>query len=98
MKLPLHILHLEDDPNDVELAQSILAKEGVDCDVVLVEDRYDRRSTLVAAQLPIQHWHEALGDPTLADAILDRLIHNAHKIALKGESMRKKRRVAQKAS
>lgn len=59
----------------------------------IFEDRYDRRSTLVAAQLPIQHWHEALGDPTLADAILDRLIHNAHKITLKGESMRKKRKV-----
>ena len=64
----------------------------------IFEDRYDRRSTLVAAQLPIKHWHEALGDPTLADAILDRLIHNAHKIALKGESMRKKRKVTQKVS
>lgn len=59
----------------------------------ILEDRYDRRSTLVAAQLPVKHWHEAIGDPTLADAILDRLIHNAHKIALKGESMRKKRKV-----
>ena len=56
------------------------------------EDRYDRRSTVIAAQLPIKHWHETIGDPTLADAILDRLIHNAHKITLKGESMRKKKK------
>lgn len=57
----------------------------------IIDDRYDRRSTLVAAQIPIEHWHESIGDPTLADAILDRLIHNAHKIALKGESMRKQK-------
>ena len=57
----------------------------------IVEDRYERRSTLMATQLPLQHWHETIGDPTLADAILDRLIHNAHKITLKGESMRKKK-------
>lgn len=57
----------------------------------ILEDRYDRRSTLVASQLPLKHWHETLGDPTLADAILDRLVHNAHKLELKGDSMRKKR-------
>lgn len=57
----------------------------------VLEDRYDRRSTLVASQLPLKHWHETLGDPTLADAILDRLVHNAHKLELKGDSMRKKR-------
>ncbi len=57
----------------------------------IVEDRYDRRSTLIAAQLPVEHWHNVIGDPTLADAILDRLIHNAHTITLKGESMRKRR-------
>ncbi len=57
----------------------------------IVEDRYECRSTLIAAQMPLEHWHEAIGDPTLADAILDRLIHNAHKIALKGESMRKQK-------
>lgn len=56
----------------------------------IVEDRYDRRSTLIAAQLPVDHWHDFIGDPTLADAILDRLIHNAHTITLKGESMRKR--------
>jgi len=58
----------------------------------ILEDRYDRRSTLVTSQLPVDHWHETIGDPTLADAILDRLVHNAHKLVLKGESMRKKRR------
>jgi DNA replication protein DnaC len=56
----------------------------------ILEDRYERRSTLVTSQLPVGHWHEVIGDPTLADAILDRLVHNAHKLALKGESMRKK--------
>jgi len=62
----------------------------------ILEDRYDRGSMLVASQVPIEKWYEALGDPTLADAILDRLVHNAHKIILKGESMRKIRRVAKK--
>jgi DNA replication protein DnaC len=56
----------------------------------IVEDRHDRRATLVTSQLPVEHWHEALGDPTLADAILDRLVHNAYKIALQGESLRKR--------
>ena len=55
----------------------------------LLEDRYGKRSTIVTSQLPISSWHDAIGDPTLADAILDRLVHNAHKIELKGESMRK---------
>ena len=56
----------------------------------LLEDRHDRRATVVTSQLPVEHWHEALGDPTLADAILDRLVHNAYKIILKGDSMRKR--------
>lgn len=60
----------------------------------LLDDRYDRHATLVASQLPVAHWHEALGDPTLADAILDRLIHNAHRLALQGESLRKQRSTA----
>jgi len=55
----------------------------------IIEDRYDRRSTLVTTQLPVKHWHDILADPTLADAIMDRLVHNAYKIELKGESMRK---------
>ena len=56
----------------------------------IVEDRHDRRATIITSQLPVEHWHDALGDPTLADAILDRLVHNAYKIALHGESMRKR--------
>jgi DNA replication protein DnaC len=60
----------------------------------MLEDRYGRRSTLVTSQLPVEHWHEALGDPTLADAILDRLVHQAYKIALKGDSLRKPRPAA----
>ncbi|MFH0785379.1 MAG: IS21-like element helper ATPase IstB [Pseudomonadota bacterium] len=56
----------------------------------ILEDRHALKSTLVTSQLPIDHWHEQIGDPTLADAILDRLVHSAHKIKLNGESMRKK--------
>ena len=56
----------------------------------ILEDRHGLRSTLVTSQLPIEHWHEQIGDPTTADAILDRLVHNAHTIQLKGGSMRKK--------
>ncbi len=56
----------------------------------ILEDRHGLKSTLVTSQLPIDQWHEQIGDPTLADAILDRLVHSAHKIKLKGESMRKK--------
>jgi DNA replication protein DnaC len=55
----------------------------------ILEDRYGKRSTIVTSQLPVCAWHEAIGDPTLADAILDRIVHNAYKIELKGESMRK---------
>ena len=56
----------------------------------ILEDRHQLRSTLITSQLPIKHWHEIIADPTLADAILDRLVHNAHKLVLKGGSMRKK--------
>jgi DNA replication protein DnaC len=55
----------------------------------ILEDRHGLKSTLVTSQLPIDHWHEQIGDPTLADAILDRLVHSAHKIKLDGDSMRK---------
>lgn len=60
----------------------------------VLDDRYASRSTLVAAQLPVEHWHDYLADPTLADAILDRLVHNAYKLTLQGESMRKHRGAA----
>ena len=56
----------------------------------ILDDRYGTRSTLVTSQLPVDHWHESIGDSTLADAILDRLVHNAHRIALKGKSKRKR--------
>jgi DNA replication protein DnaC len=57
----------------------------------ILDDRYDRRSTLVTSQLPVDSWHDAIGDPTLADAVLDRLIHNAYRLPLTGESVRKRR-------
>jgi DNA replication protein DnaC len=57
----------------------------------VIEDRHGLASTIVATQLPIQQWHENIRDPTIADAILDRLVHNAYKINIKGESMRKLR-------
>lgn len=55
----------------------------------LFDDRYRCRSTLITSQLPVDTWHDALGDPTMADAILDRFVHNAHRILMKGGSMRK---------
>jgi DNA replication protein DnaC len=58
----------------------------------LLDDRYGQRSTLVTSQMPVENWHDLIGDPTLADAILDRLVHNAYRIQLKGESMRKQTR------
>lgn len=55
----------------------------------VLEDRHNVQSTIVTSQLPVKHWHEIIGNPTLADAILDRLVHNAYTLELKGESMRK---------
>lgn len=55
----------------------------------VLEDRYGRRATLVTSQLPLEHWHTCVGDATFADAILDRLVHQAHRITLKGTSMRR---------
>jgi DNA replication protein DnaC len=57
----------------------------------IVDDRFDKSSTLITSQLPVDQWHRHLDDPTLADAILDRLVHNAHRLELKGESMRRKK-------
>jgi DNA replication protein DnaC len=54
----------------------------------LFDDRYNRRSTLVTSQIPVKQWHEYIANPTLADAILDRLVHNAHQVALTGPSIR----------
>jgi DNA replication protein DnaC len=57
----------------------------------ICEDRYQTRSTILTSQLPVSRWHEQIGDPTIADGILDRLVHNAHRLEMRGESMRKKR-------
>ena len=57
----------------------------------VLEDRYGRRATLVTSQLPFDHWHAVVADATFADAILDRLVHNAHRLTLKGASMRRKK-------
>ena len=55
----------------------------------VVDDRHQRGSTIITSQVPIEHWHEVIADPTIADAVLDRLVHNAHRLTLKGDSMRK---------
>ena len=57
----------------------------------VIEDRHGERSTIIAAQLPLKDWHKYIGDPAVADAALDRIVHNAHQIAMSGDSMRKKR-------
>jgi DNA replication protein DnaC len=55
----------------------------------IVEERYGRGSTMITSQLPIKAWHDVIGEPTFADAILDRIVHNAYRIELEGQSMRK---------
>jgi DNA replication protein DnaC len=57
----------------------------------ICEDRYQARSLILSSQLPVARWHEQIGDPTVADGILDWLVHNAHRIEMKGDSMRKNR-------
>lgn len=57
----------------------------------IFEERYRRKSTLITAQLPVAQWHAMIGEPTIADAILDRIVHNAHRITLEGDSMRKRK-------
>ena len=56
----------------------------------LLEDRHGKRSTIITSQLPVNKWYEIIGEPTIADAILDRLVHSSHRIELDGDSMRKK--------
>jgi DNA replication protein DnaC len=60
----------------------------------VLEDRYDRSSTVITSQLPTKTWHQAIGEATMADAICDRLVHNAHAVTLRGGSMRKKKAIA----
>lgn len=57
----------------------------------IIEDRHGRKSTIIASQLPVASWYDVIGEDTIADAILDRLVHTAYRIELKGESLRKKR-------
>jgi DNA replication protein DnaC len=57
----------------------------------IMDDRYDKKSTLITSQLPVEKWHAYIDEPTLADAILDRLVHNSHRLNLKGGSMRKRK-------
>lgn len=68
-----------------------LASETVRDLLEILDDRYDRKSTLITSQMPVDQWHAYLGDRTVADAILDRLVHNSYRLVLKGESMRKRR-------
>lgn len=74
--------------------QALSSQQSADL-LEVIEDRAQRRSTIVTSQLPVKQWHEALGDATIADAIMDRLVHNAHRIELRGhESLREPKRAA----
>lgn len=82
--LKMDIIILDDfglEPLDAQSRLSLLE---------ILEDRHGRRSSIFVSQLPVASWHEVIGDPTIADAICDRIIHNAHRIELKGDSVRKK--------
>jgi DNA replication protein DnaC len=81
----VHLLILDDwgpEPMTAEQRRDLLE---------IIEDRYGRASTLVTSQIPVSRWHDVVGEPTLADAILDRLVHNAHRIELEGDSLRKRK-------
>ena len=80
----VHLLTLDDwglEPLDDQARHDLLE---------ILEDRYGRCSTIITSQLPVSAWHDVIGNPTYADAILDRLVHNAHRIDLTGDSMRRK--------
>jgi DNA replication protein DnaC len=64
----------------------------------IVEERYGRGATLITSQIPVDRWHDIIGEPTIADAILDRIVHNAHRLKLKGDSLRKKLAAQQSAA
>jgi DNA replication protein DnaC len=61
--------------------------------IEIIEDRHSKRSTIIAAQLPVGQWHDVIGEKTIADAVLDRIVHNAHRIEMTGESLRKKQQL-----
>ena len=71
--------------------QPLTAPQAADL-LEVIEDRAQRRSTIVTSQLPVNRWHDSLGDATIADAILDRLVHNAHRLELRGDSLRRPKR------
>ena len=73
---------------DLVCFASLTPDQGRDL-LEIVDDRHGRGSTIVTSQLPVEQWHEAIANPTIADAILDRLVHNAHRLTLKGDSLRK---------
>lgn len=75
-------------------ALDVLAREDL---MELIDDRAERHATIIAAQLPTEHWHGWIGDATIADAILDRLLHHAHRLTLKGESLRRRSKDAKSA-
>jgi DNA replication protein DnaC len=75
-----------------DFANSPLAETERHNFLEICEDRYQLRSMILTSQIPVKRWHEQIGDPTLADSILDRLVHNAHQIELQGESIRKDRK------
>ena len=70
--------------------ESLVAEQQRDLREIL-EDRYNAGLLIITSQVPVDRWHDIVGNPTLVDAILDRFIHNAHRIELKGESLRKQR-------
>jgi DNA replication protein DnaC len=72
-----------------DLALQPLEPYGREDLLELIDDRADRRATVITAQLPVEHWHGWIGEATIADAILDRLLHQAHRLMLKGESLRR---------
>jgi DNA replication protein DnaC len=81
-RLDLLILDWGPEPLDADQRRDLLE---------IVEDRYEARSIIITSQLPVDRWYEIIGNPTIADAILDRLVHNAYRIELKGESLRKQK-------
>jgi DNA replication protein DnaC len=81
-----------------DLALQPLEPYGREDLLELIDDRADRRATVITAQLPVEHWHGWIGEATIADAILDRLLHHAHRLTLKGESLRRSSAPRSKAS
>ena len=69
----------------------VLPRRFVGDSSTMSEERYGRRSTIITSQIPVDKWHELIGDPTYADAILDRIVHNAQRINLTGHSLRRSR-------